>query len=192
MQKEGTHWCPMPPRSCQRGRSRCLPWLAPLLTWLPGRRRATLSGSHSFLLCFCLRDIHPGLSAALEAHHPLAAPYPALSLRGARWASPRQPGQILSPALSLPGPLGSQEEGLAGQQMAGWEEGLPGRRTTVRTDGRLGRGPELAHLLLPLQGLFSAPPAELGWAHLSPSGCSVPGSGLVSLPCDPLGSHNPS
>lgn len=112
-----------------------------------------------------LRDFHPGPSAAWESHHTLAAPHPVLSLRGARWAGPRQPGQI-HPLLYPPHlrPLGSQEEGLAGRQMVGWEEGLPGRRTTVRTDGELGRGPELTHLLLPLQGFFSVPSAELGWS----------------------------
>lgn len=58
--------------------------------------------------------------------------------------------------------------------MVGWEEGLPGRRTTVRTDGELGRGPELTHLLLPLQGLFS----ELEWVHLTRPGSSVSDSVL--------------
>lgn len=79
------------------------------------------------------------------------------------WSKAARPDSVLCSI--PPKPLGSQEEGLAGRQMVSWEEGLPGRWTTVRTDGGLGRGPELAHLLLPLQGLFSAPPAELGWVH---------------------------
>lgn len=82
------------------------------------------------------------------------------------WFKAARPDSVLCSTTPHPRPLGSQEEGLAGQQMVGWEEGLPGRRTTVRTDGELGRGPELTHLLLPLPGLFSAPPAELGGVHL--------------------------
>lgn len=79
------------------------------------------------------------------------------------WSKAARPDSV--PCSIPPKPPGSQEEGLAGRQMVNWEEGLPSRRTTVRTDGGLGRGPELSHLLLPLQGLFSAPPAELRWVH---------------------------
>lgn len=79
------------------------------------------------------------------------------------WSKAGRPDSV--PCSIPPKPLGSQEEGLAGRQMVSWEEGLPSRRTTVRTDGGLGRGPELAHLLLPLQGLFSAPLTELEWVH---------------------------
>lgn len=93
---------------------------------------------------------------------PWPLPHPALSLGGARWAGPRQPGQILSLALFLPSPWGARRRAWQGGR---WWVGRRGCPATVGTDGRLGRGPELAHLLLPLQGLFSAPPTELGWVH---------------------------
>lgn len=148
--------------------------------WLPLFLSLALALRHSSRAFSWLGGTpHPGC--------PPPCPVPQRCQMG--WSKAARPDSVLCSI--PPRPLGSQEEGLAGQQMVGWEEGLPGRRTTVRTDGELGRGLELTHLLLPLQGLFSAPPAGLGWVHLTRSGSSTSGSVLVFPAQSPLGVSEP-
>jgi hypothetical protein len=104
-----------------------------------------------FLLLWCLvlNTTREGCQLPRRCAGPASSAPPGRCQMG--WS---KSGLVLAPASSLPGPLGSQEESRTGQQMVGWEEGLPGRRTTVRTDGGLGRGPEPAHLPQPPQGFF--------------------------------------
>lgn len=79
------------------------------------------------------------------------------------WSKAARPQARFCPLLyssQAPGEPGRRPGRAADGELGGGAARLP-----VRTDGGLGRGPELAHLLLPLQGLFSAPPADLGWVH---------------------------